>query len=772
MSRRLLKLGTLFVVCALSLPALAQSSPFDMSGERPAETEPQTPPPSAPVTVAPPPTPVQDARRFLVPFEQLTLAGEMDRHVWTFYLTPEQAESPATLNFGYLNAIFVAPEVSVLRVSINGTVVSEEAANASENIKDVLVTLGPGVLKPGINTIAFDSSLRHRTDCSISSTYDLWAEIAPENTYLRFANSDANRPRRLDDVRAVGVDSTGRSEITIVIPQAEQNLATLPLLELSQGLALLIGEPSQSTRIVNEVTAAEGPGRLTVLFGTADGLATLIPELPPQARSAPTIEFSAVQGSTSPLLIITGPTWADVGQAVQQVTTPNRRPISIRRTTLSNSSWSAPDAPFLLGQSSVELSSAGVATSEFSGRRFRTGFNIGVPSDFYAKAYGEAQLLLDAAYSQEILPGSHFDIYVNGNMATTVPLGSRQGEVLRQLPVKITMQHFVPGLNEITLEAVLLTEQDTVCAPGTTASNAVRFALFDTSRFVMPDFARIGTRPNLGAMRGTGFPYNRQIDKLPLVIDRSSPQVLSATASLISKIAMAGGRIIDIDTDVPVANLTDRDAIFIGSLQQLPSSVLPAVGVTATNLTSWGEPSTQAGTSRMTEDAINRWSNEVGSNWYLPLERLTNWLSDSFGLSFEALRLMPGSDQPFTPNPQSGLVIAQGESPNDGGAWLVVTAPKVEEIQDGMEKLVQLQNWHGLQGRAISYNLESQEFDHVPLTNVRYVVTQPLTYSNLRLIFANAFSENILFYTLVLVVLFIVLGIATTLLTRGLGRHT
>ena len=44
----------------------------------------------------------------------------MAERSWAIYLTPEQAASPASLSLGYQSSIFVAPEASRLRVSING----------------------------------------------------------------------------------------------------------------------------------------------------------------------------------------------------------------------------------------------------------------------------------------------------------------------------------------------------------------------------------------------------------------------------------------------------------------------------------------------------------------------------------------------------------------------------------------------------------------------------------------------------------------------------
>ena len=233
------RLAPLFValLCALSGagPAVAQSSPFDMSDERPEDPAPVPQQPAAPPIAAPsapqPSAPVEEARpfqRFVAPFERLTLSGETARRAWSIYLTPEQAAAGNRLSIGYQNAIFVAPEASRLRVSINGAMLVDEAIASPDTVSDLASDIAPGLLKPGYNLIQFEASMRHRTDCSISSTYDLWTEISTARTFVQFSDPDAGQMRRLEDIRALGVDATGSTRFTIVVPAAETGSAAEP----------------------------------------------------------------------------------------------------------------------------------------------------------------------------------------------------------------------------------------------------------------------------------------------------------------------------------------------------------------------------------------------------------------------------------------------------------------------------------------------------------------------------------------------------------------
>lgn len=103
------------------------------------------------------------------------------------------------------------------------------------------------------------------------------------------------------------------------------------------------------------------------------------------------------------------------------------------------------------------------------------------------------------------------------------------------------MRHFQPGPNRVTLEAVLMTAEDQACAPGATTSPTPRFALFDTSEMHIPDYARVGRKPDLAAMAGTGRPYPRRGPGC-CFLDRFEADTMSAAATLVSRIAVASGR--------------------------------------------------------------------------------------------------------------------------------------------------------------------------------------------------------------------------------------
>ncbi|MGO6674022.1 cellulose biosynthesis cyclic di-GMP-binding regulatory protein BcsB [Rhizobium leguminosarum] len=803
--------------------AQAQTAPFDMSGERPPGasvtprlTSPTPSPAPAPVPVTPPvsvipspatpaapgpvPTPVPpavaaqpqpagpapqpaaaansvapprpgDVRRFVVPFSKLGLGGEYDRRSWSVYLTPEQAAAKASFTFAYQNSIVVAPEASALTVYLNNRPIGQQRVGSPDGPSTVTFEVPPGLLQPGANLVTFEADQRHRTDCSIQSTYELWSNIDPAGTYLSFAGSDAAQLSSADAIRAIGVDGAGKTEFDIVVPALEQPGTTKPLLRLAQGLSVLSSMPNQIFAFSTDSLPAGGPGKLSVLVGTAAELRPLFPGLPPGAESAALAAFVTDPRSGSPVLLISGPSWQAVSSAIDTIVSPTDRSSDVRRDVLTTERWSAPNAPLVFSDTNIALSQLGVKTTEFSGRRLRTSFNIAVPADFYANAYGEAKVLLDAAYTDNVLPGSHIDIYVNDNIASTVPITTTSGGILRHLPIRVTMRHFKPGLNSVAIEAILMTKDDAACAPGATAGATPRFALFDTSELQIPDFARVGQRPNLAAMAGTAYPYGRATEPTPLFIDRIDADTLSAAATLLGQMAITAGHPIAVETVASPNTIGDRDAIFIGSISQMPTTALSQTNISTTSQASWRPVADTQPDVVDTGTAFEEWNSKVsGGVLHNRVTAFREWLSRNFDISRSSLQFIPGAEQIFTPANADTLLVAQGSSPAGAGAWTVVAAPSAKDLREGLEVLTTQLNWPQISGHITTYSSKTGKIETVPVTRFDFVPSTPWSIANYRLIAANWLSTNILSYAFLLVVFLLLIGITTSSMLRKLGR--
>ncbi|MEO9340863.1 cellulose biosynthesis cyclic di-GMP-binding regulatory protein BcsB [Mesorhizobium sp. SB112] len=712
-------------------------------------------------------------RRYLVPVSSLVLAGEAAERSWSVYLTPEQAAASADLNLGYQSAIVVAPESSHLRLLINNSSVINENIQSSESVSEHTAAIPAGVLRAGYNLITLQAAQRHRTDCGIPSTYELWTEIDQATTYLTFADAAATTLTRVDDIRAIGVDDTGQTSFNMVVPAADQSTSTGSLIRLAEGLAIMAGMPNQTFNISRTAVPPAEPGQINVVVGTANEVRTVMGSVPSGADVAPIATFVDDPQLGTSTLVITGPSWQSLATAVETISAPTDRPASVTRSALVTQTWRSPDAPLLLSAARLKFSEMGTKTQQFSGRRFRTDFTVGVPSDFYADSYGEATILLDAAYSGEVLPGSHIDIYVNDNIAATLPITTRGGEILRHLPISVTMRHFRPGANTIAIEAVLMTRADEVCAPGASTSETNRFVLFDTSEFVMPNYARIGQRPNLGAVAGTAFPYGRTVDPIPVIIDHTELATLSATTTLLARMSVAAGRSIPVDLSVTAENVGDRSAIFVSPISQLPPAIMSQAGIAEASRVNWGTALPGTGDSGPSTDAtFAEWRERLsGQGWRGQISSLEDWLNRNFDISLDSLRLRPRAAIDYVPSSDATLLVAQSGSPNGEGTWTVVTAPNPQNLGDGMRLLVSQSNWAQIGGHITIFNAATSQVDTVPVNMFSFVETQPGSFTNYRLIVSNWLSANILSYSGLLAIFCVVLGLVTAAMLATMGRR-
>lgn len=758
-------LAAIFLITTFTHAASAQVAPFDMSPERPADAV----SPAAPQQVAKPSS--DRFRRYVIPQDGLSFTGETGEKTWAVFLTEDEANAPATLTLTYQNSLVVAPEWSTLTVAVNNARIVNEQVQSPDRTKSLTVQVPAGVLKEGLNTFRMTTNLRHRTDCTVQSTYELWTEIDPSKTYLSFPTSSSRTFRTIDDIRAIGVDAMGRTTFNLVVPAINRMQAGAPMLHVAGALAVLASMPNQTVTVSSTMPDASKPGALTVLLGTDDEL---------QAIGAPAGNRTAAVGfiddpaTGNSMLRIGGGDWQAVTNAVAGLVDPLKRDPTVPRTFLRTQTWRSPDVPLFISGSRVQLSELGVETKNFTGRRLRTEFAVGVPSDFYANDYGNATILLDAAYGEDVLPGSLINVYVNDNIAATLPITTSRGEILRHFPIHFTMRHFRPGANVITIEAVLNTKADEVCAPGTNASSATRFALFDTSEFVMPTFARIGTLPNLAALGGTSFPYNRSDKPLPVVMNNANEKSLSAAATLIARMSVAAGRPIAVDPRATTNSATNSNAIFVGAIPQIESSVLTQTGLSENIRTVWSavKSGAEAEPSEDTKTAFDEWRERLaGRGWRGQISSFDDWLNRTFNISLSSLSLRDENAAPYAPEPAATVLLAQRPNPDGDGTWTVVTSANDDDLVKGIDAVTRQDHWPELDGRISIYKASTDEIQEVPVGTYTFVPTQPPSFSNIRLVVANWLSGNILWFSLILVILATLLGIVTSLMLASLGRR-
>ena len=745
MKRILLVIG---ILASGMVAAMAQTTqqrevaPFDMgsdgSGPAPMAVDPQQP--DAVVAETPEQLPFF---RYIVPADSMRVEGENIDRAWSIYLTDAQANSPAKLNIGYQNSIFLAPEFSNLTVSINNIQIAQPPLNSSERVTDHRYEIPAGVLKPGYNLISFRLKQRHRTDCGLTSTYDLWTDIDPERTFLVFSDPDAALLSRTEDIRAVGVDDMGRTQFHIVAPGLSDPITADPLIELAQGLALLADMPNTYFTYSRGEPAMFKSGVLPVYVGTSAELKPLLGDALPEIGTNQSARFISTNALGQSVLVLVAPSWQRIGPLVDGITRPAARSASVKDQAYSTHSWRKQDTQLLTGKRTLTFEQLGIPSQEFSGRVFRAEFAIGLPADFYADAYGEARLLLDAAYGPKVLPGSRLHIFVNDQLASTWPISTVNGAVLRRTPITFTMRHLRPGVNKIVLEAALLTKEDAECLPGTTSDEEARFAIFDTSEFDMPNFGRVAQVPNLWATSGASFPYSSHEDRIPLFIDSLDPDTYSTASNFVAKLANAARHQIPVDVVQSMSDVGKGDAIFTGSIGLIPTEVLRQTQISQTSRSVWTQQvGGEANYDQAPETTIEQWDEAVTAGWYNWIFEVEKYLKRNYDLSFDTLRFLPRPDEDYLPPNSISMMIAQEPSPDDDGAWTLITAPTHDNLSNGMQALTKRQHWDAVQGRITTYNRNTGVIDNEPMGATIFIFDTPFSIRNIRLVLTNWFSTN------------------------------
>ena len=788
---------------APAAPPAAQPAPVPPSAGTPFNIGPQrqnpvapTPPPAPQTGTAPARQPAPAARsgvrneRPVLPFETVRLEGETDAKSWTFHLTQDEATSGASIALGFKNAVVVMPEGSRLRIAINGESVVDTPISSPNDIKRMTAAIRPGLLRAGQNIIRAEAFQRHRTDCTIDATYELWTDLDSATTRLVFAEGAAKTLRGLDDLPAVGVDSTGVTTIRVVAPKIYRPEIRDRLLRLVQ-LVALRGRYAHPVIQVVETDPGPSPvGTIKVAMGLAGELRGMVAGMPDAASSQPLTMMMQEPGSLGSTLVVSGPTWQDLDTAISVVGAQAVNTANIARGILDTAAWHWPEILTAFGAQSFRFADLGVPTQEFSGRRLKAEFSINLPSDFYATEYGEAILHLDAAYTAAVRPGSHINVFVNGMISTQMTI-TKQGDIVRRHTIRLPLRNFKSGINQVTIEAILHTDADERCAPGETLSESNRFVLFDTSTLEFPTYGRIGRVPDLAVMSTGSFPDQ----DLPttIVLARPDPLNYSAAGTLLARMARSGGTPVRAQFS-NAASADNGSVLFIGAVDQIPSGFLNHVKVSEHLRMIW--PSTPTGdragpqvassdfslptaqvspdrpATASTDEVRRRWSDTFQRRGFFQqtLGTLQGWMEKTFSLSLSSLSLEERTDAPYEPPQRASLLLAQNQT-DTAGVWTLLTARTDRALADEMARLANPMLWSQVAGRAVALEPREMKLQVEPINDYRFVQTQPLSLRNMRLVAANWMSANIIQYAILMLAGCMFLGVATYLLLNRLGRR-
>ncbi|PWB95534.1 cellulose biosynthesis cyclic di-GMP-binding regulatory protein BcsB [Methylosinus sporium] len=472
------------------------------------------------------------------------LAGEIGSSEWPIYVTEAQASRRLQFRIGYLAAVSVMPEASALTLTINDQTIGDTPIRAVQEVETIVFDIPPGVMRPGFNSVRIATSQRHRVDCSLEATYELWTQIDPTETGLVLPEDDPGVVS-LSDLGALPPDEQGALPIRAVLGANAKPLEIERMLRAAQAISLA-GRFEQP--VVDAGPAAGGRYGVNLFVGAAAEFAGRVD----LSRAGPIDEPRAFVLPAAPGrragIVVTGATSAQVDEAIRRLlvsAAPKGSPQGLRASA-------AFPGYRLDGGRKVKLRDLGVASEEFTGRLYRAAFNIVMPPDFYAADYGNALLRLAGGYAAGLDSNAQIVVKVDERTAVSLNLLKASGDVFRDNPLPLPLGFLKPGLNRIEIEAHVPTRQDADCDPLAAMRAAKRFLFLDETEIELPPIARIAQMPDLAVTASGGFPYAGAKGRPKLYMPSLDSDAVGAAATIVAHFAIAAGKPIDFEiVDTP-----------------------------------------------------------------------------------------------------------------------------------------------------------------------------------------------------------------------------
>jgi hypothetical protein len=710
---------------------------------------------------------------------QLRFEGETSAKTWTVYVTAAQAQTRARIRLSYSNAISVMPEESTLAVSVNDISVAQTPIAAASDPGGLDVELPRGLLVAGYNMVRISVTQRHRVDCSLEATYELWTQLDPATSGLTYPGLVDAGIATLDDLAAISPDPSGAVTIRAVLPDEPDAASVDRMLKAVEAVAIRAGIVRPSVEIVKDVDARPG---LWVLAGVKSDL---------RARGfdrwLTDADSPALAGLDAPGRVIVVASGADAkatDAAIAQILP--KRGGDDRTSALTARPLAAVNGFPVTEDMRVPLHDLGVRTEEFNGRLFRAGVDIVMPPDFYPADYDKLTLSISAGYSAGLLPGAQILIRVNDLEAGSLPMRNPHGDLFQDRPISISLGALRPGVNRLVIEAQTPSKDDAACDVRTLMDAKKRFVLFDRSEIVVPSIARIARMPNLSGTLSSGFPYQSSAPAWIFLAGRD-PATIGAAATFLARTAFVSGKLLNARPTFARADLLDGSVLFFGAMEDFNAGMFDEFGVDYHVLReSWSRPALADAVvpapTKSVESAFGGSEGDIYDQW----AKNARPAPTHFGTEFSATALydryinVHRSDFALLRAPaeiikipdSSTLLIAQTRGPGTGSdTWTLVVAANSKTLTRDIGGLVAPSNWNTIEGRAAVFGPKSGVENFTLSSNAYFIITKPLTPANLRLVAAGWLSSNIDYYVIAMMLGAFVLGVVTLWTVRAHGAR-
>lgn len=720
-------------------------------------------------------------RRLSVDSGETFFPGEASTHEFAFFALPNEVASPATLVLSMQTAISAAPERSKMRVFVNDTDVGIIELRSGDP-KRIELPIANGIVQPGYNSVSMIVEQKHRVDCSLDATYELWTQLDPEKSGFLFSGTAAQSEGTIADLVAQGRGNDGRASLVAHVLPGASTVDIDRTMSVIQTLSIL-GDFDNPAVTFDPSTSASGIDVYVGTYGTIRGL------LDTDLSSTDIVDglkIDAAKDGNRSRLIISART---VDELDVHIRTFEER-LQDRETTGTPQGLRAlanRKGQLLQPSSQVALTDLGFISKPFSGRLYSETINFSMPSDFYPADYASLGINLSAQYAAGLSKDAVLIVKANGQIVSNIQLGDGRTGVIKNQRLPIPLSKLRPGENTVTFEAQLPMTSDATCDPVASLQEPPRFLIMDETYLDIPAYARVGRYPDLAALvSGADLSGpDRSSPPLTVYVPKLDREILDVAGSFIAKMAYSSGRVADVSVTATQPDPTTPGLLTFGTFASIPQALqsemkldLNNIAVnsirlttpaktTAENLSNKPSPDTTVAT-----DLASRATGYVQSSRDLVLsgyEWARNRLPmQTAGWSFGLAGRSELVSKTYRPAAGTDLLIAQRATAT-GGVWTVVASPNAEVMTNSMSALSQRATWRRLNGATQSFSQTGQLLDEQPALRETLFQTQPATFNNLRLVTAGWFANNTVEYTLAQIAAALLLGVSTFAMLK-LGR--
>ena len=729
----------------------------------------------------------------------LRLHGETAVAEWTMPVAEAQLAGKVSLRIAYTNAVSVMPEASNLTVAINGATIGSRPIQSPDRPRQLTFDVPSHLLAPGLNAVRVTARQRHRVDCSIDATHELWTQIDASRTGFVFEMGNSVLDS-LDALAAIARNKAGQMRLRVLAPGALDETQVERSLLLAQHAAVFAGFHSPSVEVAG--SPGHGPG-LDVFMGTLDELRRVAPDYAGSVDHSSALQVLSRDGTERVALVMLelqqdAATDAELLRRRLSQLFPKRplrgSPQGLQ-LSLAQAGMTVPTG------TPIALERLGITSQEFDGRLFRRAMTVRLPADFYAADYAQATLNLATAYAGGLSRDNKFIVRVNGVTATGFALSRPGGYVHHDKQLRLPLSAFRPGANEVELEVQLGRPGEKACDVAEQLEGEKRFVLSGRSTITFPDLAHLARLPDLAGTVATGFPYvvAGKARPMTLAVPKPGYAELSVAASFATQLAVRAGTALEFDLAYRAPDDGVRNAVIVGALDTLPPVVANGIeGIDIERFRSaWltGGPTmaharpvdpgvdmrTTAGIVSARPPATRPPSVDPLKAWGLRQPKVRSESGDELGfrrqfsdfLSATVAGAFPGAKAtPLLADTDVDLLVTQRMAPrHPDGVWTLITARDRDRLLSGARLISRASVRERLRGQTVAIDGIDQTVTS-SVASQGYVQMRGFSLRNAQLITAGWFSNNHVFYTLLMLGLLVGGGVVSTLLLRTVGvRH-